>query len=82
MKVLVVESPAKAKTINKDHDPEVGELVEVEIPEIGKERFVRVRCGTGREFAIPVPPNMRTALEANAWTYGVEPKDYQPEVRT
>mgnify|MGYP000676856941 FL=1 len=72
----------KAKTINKDADPEVGELLEVEIPEIGRERFIRVRCGTGREFAIPVPPNMRTALEANAWTYGVEPKDYQPEVRT
>ena len=72
----------KAKTINKDRDPEVGELVEVEIPEIGKERFIRVRCGTGREFAIPVPPNMRTALEANAWTWGLEPKEYTPEVRT
>ena len=72
----------KAKTIQKDADPEVGELLEVNIPDIGKERFLRVRCGTGREFAIPVPPTMRSALEANAWTYGVDPVDYKPEVRT
>lgn len=64
-----------AKTINRDDDPEVGELVEVEIPEIGRERFIRVRCGTGRDFALPVPPEMTTALEANAWTYGIDPED-------
>ena len=59
----------KAKTIERDHDPEIGELLEVELPYAGRERFLRVRCGTGRTFAIPVPPDMETALEANAWTY-------------
>jgi ribosomal protein S20 len=73
----------KAKVIDADEDEEIGELVEVEIPDIGKERFLRVICGTGRKFAIPVPPNMKTALAANAWTYGIEGDTLkQLEVRT
>lgn len=71
-----------AKVIESDADPMIGTLVEVNIPEIGKEKFLKVLCGTGREFAIPVPPNMKTALEANAWTYDLKPEEYMPEVRT
>ena len=71
-----------AKTIDKDGDPEIGELVEVNHPQIGREKFLRVICGTKREFAIPVPPEMQTALQANAWTYGLNPELYKPEVRT
>jgi hypothetical protein len=72
-----------AKVINTDGDPEIGQLVEVELPDIGKERFLRVRCGTGREFALPVPPDMKTALQANAWTFGMDIEDFVvPEVRT
>ena len=62
----------KAKTIDKDPDPQIGELVEVNIPDIGKEKFLRVVCGTGRRFALPVPPEMTTALQSNAWTYGLD----------
>ena len=70
-------------TINKDDDPEVGELLYVEIPDIGRERFLLVRCGTGRDFALPVPPEMKTALEANAWTFGFDADTFlTPEVRT
>jgi hypothetical protein len=66
-----------------DHDDEeIGTLIEVEIPDIGTERFLKVKCGTGRIFAIPVPPDIKTALEANAWTYGVAANDYIPEIRT
>jgi hypothetical protein len=74
----------QAKVIDRDADPEIGELLEVEIPEIGTERFLKVLCGTGREFALPVPPDMKTALQANAWTFGVEDvRDFlKPEVRT
>jgi hypothetical protein len=68
--------------INEDDDPEIGVLLEVDIPEIGREKFLKVRCGTGREFALPVPPEMKTALQANAWTYGLEPWEYKPELRT
>ena len=60
----------KAKTIQKDPDPKIGELVEVTL-EGNKERFLKVLCGTGREFAIPVPREMKTALQANSWSYDV-----------
>jgi len=68
-----VLSQLSTKTIDKDGDPQIGELIEVTLPDSGQERFLRVTCGTGRQFALPVPPNMTSALEANAWTYGVEP---------
>lgn len=72
--------------IDQDADEMIGTLLEVHIPNIGNdsmlEKFLKVRCGTGAEFAIPVPPEMRTALEANAWTYGLKPTEYVPEVRT
>lgn len=61
-----------AKIIDEDKDPMIGTLVEVDIPDIGRERFIRVLCGTGRSFALPVPPEMTTALEANAWTYDLD----------
>jgi hypothetical protein len=76
-------SEMDACTIDKDEDPMIGELVEVDIPDVGRERFLRVLCGTQRRFALPVPPNMRTALEANAWTFGLDEKSFiKPEIRT
>ena len=72
-----------AKVIDTDGDPEIGELVEVNLPDIGKEKFLRVLCGTGREFALPVPPEMKTALEAQSWTWSLTPEEFKvPEVRT
>lgn len=67
--------------LDEDPDPQIGILVEVEL-EGNKERFIKVKCGTGRDFALPVPPDMKTALQANAWTYGIDDVDYKPEVRT
>ena len=61
-----------AKVIDEDEDPMIGTLLEADIPEIGREKFLRVLCGTGREFALPVPPDMKTALQANAWTFGID----------
>lgn len=75
-----------SRVVDKDEDEMIGTLLEVHIPNIGNEsmleKFLFVKCGTGRNFAIPVPPEMRTALEANAWTYGLKPTEYAPEVRT
>jgi hypothetical protein len=71
-----------AVTIQKDDDPMIGELLEVEIPEVGKRKFLRVLCGTGREFALSVPSHMQTALEANAWSYNIPPELFNIEVRT
>jgi len=72
-----------ARSIDRDADPMIGELVEVNIPDVGREKFLRVLCGTGRRFALPVPPTMQTALQANAWTFGMDEKTFiPPEIRT
>ena len=72
----------KAKTIDKHVSPFVGELLEVEIPEIGKEKFLRVKCGTEREFALPVPPDMKRASQAQAWLNFTTEEMFLPQVRT
>mgnify|MGYP001018559786 CR=1 FL=1 len=73
----------QAVIIDEDGDPEIGTLLEVELPNSGKERFLKVQCGTGRIFALPVPPNIQTAIQAQAWTYGLDTHDFnRPEVRT
>ena len=70
--------------IDSDDDPMIGNLIEVDIPDVGREKFLQVLCGTGRTFAIPVPPSCKTALEAQAWTWNMSPKEFGdgPEVRT
>ncbi len=70
-----------AKIIDTD-EPEIGQLLECEIPDSGPERFLRVLCGTKREFVLPVPREMQSALEANSWTYGLDKITFKPEVRT
>jgi len=78
------ENAEMRKTIDEDVDPEIGMLLEVDIPEIGRERFLKVLCGTKREFAMPVPPEMTTAIQAQAWMLGFDNVDefMPPEVRT
>lgn len=68
--------------IEKDDDPQIGTLFDVDIPGNGMQRFLRVECGTGRTFCLPVPNDMKTARQANAWTYQLEEGEYRPEVRT
>lgn len=71
--------------VDEDEDPQIGTLLEAEI-EGRKEKFLRVMCGTGRVFSLPVPPTVNTALEANAWTFGFESNTVgqflKPEIRT
>jgi hypothetical protein len=76
-----------ATTIDRDGDPQIGELVEVKLPGEGQEkitaRYLRVQCGTGRLFAVCVPPDTRTALDAQAWMLGLPPDKFtRPEIRT
>jgi hypothetical protein len=70
------------RTVDTDADPAIGQLLEVDLPQSGRARFLRVRCGTGRDFVLAVPQQMRTALEANAWTYDLSPAEYKLEERT
>jgi len=72
------------EVIDTDGDPSIGTLVEVDsVSGEGRDRFLKVICGTGRRFALPVPPYMKTALEAQCWGYDVDTKDILGiEVRT
>ena len=67
----VIVSELNARVLDTDDDPQIGQLFEVDLPDIGRERFLRVQCGTGRQFCLPVPPTVNTALAANAWTYDI-----------
>ena len=71
-----------AKTIDKNSNPFVGELLEVDLPDIGREKFLKVKCGTDREFALPVPPDMKRASQAQAWLNFTTEDNYLPMVRT
>lgn len=76
-------SELPSRVIDKHADPQIGALIEVVLPDAGPERFLRVMCGTGREFAIPVPRRLRTAVGAQAWTWGLSAKEFKsPEIRT
>jgi hypothetical protein len=61
----------KHKVIDRDADPLIGTLLEVNIPDSGKQKFLLVRCPTGRDFALVADNSARTALEANAASYGL-----------
>jgi len=73
-----------ADVIDADGDPQIGTLVEVTLPDLpNRARFLRVTCGTGREFAVGVPPNINSAMSAQAWMQGVPLSKFKkPEVRT
>ncbi len=66
-----------AKVIDADEDPMVGTLYEADHEALGgKCKFLKVVCGT-------LPPEMKTALQSNAWSYGLEDWQYRKlEVRT
>ena len=67
------------KVIDEDADPVVGTLLDAEIPDEGRQRFLRVLCPkTDRIFALRIPPpedrehpEIDTALKAQAWIQGV-----------
>jgi hypothetical protein len=72
-----------AETIDKHDNPMVGELVAVDIPDVGREKFLRVKCGTNRLFALPVPPDMDTAENAQRWLNFIPDNiPFIPSIRT
>lgn len=76
-------SQLNAVVIDADPDPEIGTLLRVDLPEAPNEQFLRVQCATGRLFALPVPNDMHTAIQAQAWLWGMNEADFiKPEVRT
>ena len=73
-----------AKVIDDSADPIWGRLVEVDLPDSGRERFLDAMCGTGRRFALPVPPKTKTVDEAQSVLHGGLPVEILKnfEVRT
>ena len=69
-----------AKVIDKNKDPQIGTLYEVDLPDSPGEKFLKVLCGTEREFSINVDSQCRTALEAQQWMW--QDNEYAPEIRT
>jgi hypothetical protein len=58
-----------------------GVLYEIELPDDPDTvaRYLQVRDpSTGRDYYLRVPPNIGTAEEAVAWTFGFEPGEYRP----
>jgi hypothetical protein len=76
------------RVIDADEDPEIGTLISVTLPGDDDQpevpaRFIRVKCGTGRDFAICVPETVSTAIEAQAWMLGLPTNTFlKPEIRT
>jgi hypothetical protein len=59
------------RVVDEDRDPLVGTLLSVDLPDAPGSQFLRVRCGTGRDFVLPCVNNeFRTALAANAASWG------------
>lgn len=72
-----------AHEIDRHANPMIGTLVQVQLPYLGKRRFLRVMCGTGREFALRVPLHVHTAIEAQSLIQRIPPEMVERiEVRT
>lgn len=77
---------SQAERIDKNNDYE---LYRVPLPSFvweGRGEFLHiVHCvcpSTGREYYLRVPPTIRNAVEAIAWTFGESQRSYQPAVET
>ena len=61
-----------ATVVDEHANPMIGTLLDASIGGATDTRYLRVMCGTGREFVLRVPSACKTALEAQAWGYGVD----------
>jgi hypothetical protein len=59
-----------AKIVEDSGDAVWGRLVEVILPDSGRERFLDALCGTQRRFALPVPPATSSVDEAQSALHG------------
>ena len=70
------------------HTDECGSLYRIELP--GDEPLALVRVtnatpepdGSRREYLFRVPPVLRSARDAVAWTFGMSAREYSPAAQT
>lgn len=78
--VFLARSGAKAQLLDADQDERVGALYRVGLGGEEPIQLLKVRCATlPRSYVLRVPPTCKTALEANAWTWGLPPQEYRPQ---
>jgi hypothetical protein len=72
------------KVIEADTDPEIGSVIELSLPDLSQPaRFLRVRCATGRDFALGLPPDLPTVEGyslphcAQAWAASLHPAEWR-----
>lgn len=71
-----------ATTVDEDVDPTIGTLVEVDLPDSGKERFLlALDPNVDRIVGLSVLLEHETALEANSWTYDIDKFEFKPDFR-
>ena len=77
------------KVIEADADPEIGTVIELSLPDLPRPaRFLRVRCATGRDFALGLPPDLPTADGyslphcAQAWAAQLHPAEWRKPLQT
>jgi hypothetical protein len=73
------------RVIDEDKDPSIGTLIEVDLPDSPRSRFMKVLCATGRTFCTPTDPQAKTAVEGQAALWEETPEEYirkMREVRT
>jgi hypothetical protein len=71
---------AKPEIIDKST---IGELLKIKLQ--GDEDIVLLSvkdASTDRNYLLRVPPNMKTALQAKAWTFGFKENEFNPIVET
>lgn len=70
-----------AKTI--DDSSIDGKLLVIKLPEDEDLKLLHVKDpSTDREYFLRVPPTMKTAKQARAWTFGFEPEAFNLEIET
>jgi hypothetical protein len=72
------------KVIEASDDPEIGVVIEMTLPDLAQPaRFLRVKCATGRDFALGLPPDFAATGGyslphcAQAWVAGLHPAEWR-----
>lgn len=76
-------SVSNAELVDKDDDPHIGTLWRKPQEDDEDIYMLEVRNatpqadGTWKTYVLRVPPTMESALQANAWTFNCDPKEYK-----
>lgn len=62
----------EAEVVDTDRDERIGTLLRCDLPEAPGSQFIKVKCGTGRDFVLPVPEDMETAIQAQLWMWQLD----------